>query len=199
MMTREPSARVARVGTLDDVNGELFARYVPGVARRPLPAPAVVRRAREDDLDACARLAAARNGGDTAAWTSRLHGQLADPHGALLVAEVDDVVGYARVTWFGAPQGAPANAAPAGYYLMGVLVDPGWRRRGLGERLTVARLAWVWERAAECWFFANARNRASLDLHARLGFQEVTRDFWFPDVSFAGGEGVLGCAERPEL
>jgi hypothetical protein len=41
-------------------------------------------------------------------------------------------------------------------------------------------MAWVFERAEEVWFFANARNRASLELHARLGFVEVTRDFAFP-------------------
>ncbi len=40
-------------------------------------------------------------------------------------------------------------------------------------------------------FFANTRNRASLALHARIGFREITRDFTIPTVSFAGGEGVL--------
>jgi GNAT superfamily N-acetyltransferase len=80
---------------------------------------------------------------------------------------------------------------------MGLLVDERWRRSGLGERLTAARLAWVWEHAQACWFFANARNRASLDLHAKLGFHEVTRAFTFPGVTFDGGEGFLGQAVRP--
>jgi hypothetical protein len=67
---------------------------------------------------------------------------------------------------------------------------------GLGERLTAARLGWVGQRATECWYFANARNWASRGLHAALGFQDVTRDFWFPGVTFDGGESVLSRAAR---
>jgi hypothetical protein len=57
-------------------------------------------------------------------------------------------------------------------------------------------MAWVFERAPDVWFFANARNRASLNLDAELGFVEVTRNFVFPGVSFDGGVGVLGRASR---
>ncbi len=39
--------------------------------------------------------------------------------------------------------------------------------------------------------FANARNRASIALHAAFGFEEVTRDFEVPGVTFEGGVGVL--------
>ena len=61
----------------------------------------------------------------------------------------DRVVGYARI----ARQGpfvseAPANAAPEGLYLIGIVVEPRWRRRGLGAALTIARLAWAWDRPA---------------------------------------------------
>jgi hypothetical protein len=59
-------------------------------------------------------------------------------------------------------------------------------------------MAWAFERAGEVWFFANACNRASLDLHARLGFVEVTRDFVFPGVCFDGGVGVLCRAARQQ-
>jgi hypothetical protein len=59
-------------------------------------------------------------------------------------------------------------------------------------------MAWAFQRAGEVWFFANARNRASVDLHARLGFVEVTRDFAFPGVSFDGGVGVLCRAARQQ-
>jgi len=40
----------------------------------------------------------------------------------------------------------------------------------------------------EIWYFTNA---ASLLLHYRLGFREVTRDFTYPGVTFTGGVGVL--------
>lgn len=36
-----------------------------------------------------------------------------------------------------------------------------------------------------------ARNVASLRLHAKLSFVEVTRDFSYPGVEFSGGVGVL--------
>ena len=57
--------------------------------------------------------------------------------------------------------------------------------------LTRQRLAWISERADEAYYFSNARNRVSVDLHRQLGFVEVTRDFAFPDASFEEGEGIL--------
>ena len=90
------------------------------------------------------------------------------------------MVGYGRASRFTAPHGAPRNVAPSGYYLTGVLVDAQWRRRGLAEQLTRTRLEWVWQRTPVCWYFANAGNRPSLDLHAKLGFQVVTSDFCSP-------------------
>jgi ribosomal protein S18 acetylase RimI-like enzyme len=61
---------------------------------------------------------------------------------------------------FDPPPDAPANIAPAGYYLTGLLVAPGYRRRGIAEQLTRARMAWTAARVTEIWFFANAANRA---------------------------------------
>jgi ribosomal protein S18 acetylase RimI-like enzyme len=105
----------------------------------------------------------------------------------LLVAEVDGTVaGYGRTLPFG-----PGRNAPAGLYLLGMAVDERRRRRGLGTALTRARMAWAIERAGSAWYFTNARNAASLAVHTRLGFREVTRDFDVPGVTFAGGVGVL--------
>jgi ribosomal protein S18 acetylase RimI-like enzyme len=62
------------------------------------------------------------------------------------------------------------------------------RRRGIADALTRARL----ERLARpVFYFANERNRASIDLHAPFGFDELTRDFWHPDATFTGGVGIL--------
>lgn len=63
--------------------------------------------------------------------------------------------------------------------------------RGIGLALTRYRLKWIAERADHAYYFANTRNHASIDLHTRLGFTELTRDFVFPGVSFTGGQGVL--------
>ena len=71
------------------------------------------------------------------------------------------------------------------------MVDVAARRRGVGHALTDARLRWIAERAEHAWTFVNARNHASIDLHAAFGFEEVTRDVAFPVVTFEGGEGIL--------
>ena len=107
-------------------------------------------------------------------------------------AEVEGAfAGAGRVAWL-EPEGD--RPPPPGYYLVGLIVDPAHRRAGVGEALTRARVAWTLERADAVWYFANAGNRASLDLHARLGFEEVTRDFEVAGVTFDGGEGVLARA-----
>jgi ribosomal protein S18 acetylase RimI-like enzyme len=101
------------------------------------------------------------------------------------------IVGYGRTAWFEAPADAPGTVAPPGYYLSGLLVDAAHRRRRLGHALTVARLQWIFEHAAEAYYFADLHNHASIALHAQLGFVEVTREFTFPGAGFDAGEGIL--------
>ena len=110
----------------------------------------------------------------------------------LLVANVgDELAGFARAARWQRPPRAADNAAPAGWYLLGVVVRDRWRRHGIALELTRQRLAWIAERADEAYYFTNARNRVSIDLHEQVGFIEVTRDFEFPDASFDEGEGIL--------
>jgi ribosomal protein S18 acetylase RimI-like enzyme len=107
----------------------------------------------------------------------------------LVVAEVDEMIlGYGRAGVFEPEPDAAADTAPRGYYLTGVFVSHDQRRGGIGAALTQARLDWIGERADEAWFFANARNVASIELHLRFGFEEVTRRFSFPGLTFDGGE-----------
>jgi ribosomal protein S18 acetylase RimI-like enzyme len=80
---------------------------------------------------------------------------------------------------------------PEGWYLGGVVVDPLQRRRGIGARLTRERLAWIAARAGQAYYFVNERNRASIDLHARLGFRELARDIRVTGLTFTGGVGLL--------
>jgi ribosomal protein S18 acetylase RimI-like enzyme len=152
----------------------------------------IVRPSTGADLPRVVRLAVAERGGEHAEWRARFAGNLADPDACLLLAEIGgQVMAYGRVRRFDPPPEGPADIAPAGYYLAGLLVASAYRRRGIGERLTRARMAWTATRATEIWFFANAANRASLLLHQGLGFREVTRDFTYPGVTFTGGVGVL--------
>lgn len=111
---------------------------------------------------------------------------------ALLVAELEQkVVGVARVAYFEPGEDAPRNAAPPGWYLLGVNVAPAFRRRGIGTALTLERLEIVLRYASVAWFFTDASNRASIALHEALGFQPQSRDFWFPTVSFSNDQGIL--------
>jgi ribosomal protein S18 acetylase RimI-like enzyme len=136
------------------------------------------------------------SGGEHSQWLTRLSEDLNRPGTCLLVAEDDgQIAGYGRVRRFDPDPQGPANLAPSGYYLLGIVVHPAHRGRGIGDQLTLARMTWTAALAPEIWYFTNAANQASLRLHQRLGFHEVTRDFTYPGVTFTGGTGVL-CRAR---
>ena len=82
-------------------------------------------------------------------------------------------------------------------YLGGVVVTPTHRRQGIAARLTRARLDWIAARAERAYYFTNERNRASVDLHARFGFQELVRGLQVPGLTFVGGVGLLFGVDLP--
>jgi ribosomal protein S18 acetylase RimI-like enzyme len=150
-----------------------------------------IRGAEPADLPGCAVLQASHSGGLVAGSEDRLRGELTRSDRWLLVAVADGTVtGYGRVSEHRPERPRPAEAPP-GFYLGGVVVDPRFRRRGIGLALTRARIELVFTMADEVWYFTNARNTPSIAMHAHLGFTEVTRDFWFPGVTFEGGQGIL--------
>ena len=156
-----------------------------------------IRDAVGDDIRACAELAwSARSKRGEVDWRGSLRDDLTSPERHLSVAAADGtIVGYGRAALFLPAADAPADTAPRGHYLMGMFVRPDHRRMGVGTALTKARLAWIRRHDDQAWYFANAANLASIELHRRLGFREVTRTFSFPGVSFDGGDGVLFRAE----
>ncbi|MCA9727026.1 MAG: GNAT family N-acetyltransferase [Candidatus Eisenbacteria bacterium] len=156
----------------------------------------VVRPAVLDDLADLVMIQAAREGGDVSDHAARLRDALdanrTTPHGTILVAEIEGkLAGLAKTTYFKPAADAPENVAPAGWYLSGVIVSPEHRRKGIGRSLTRARLDWIAKRDRWVYYFANARNQVSIDLHREFGFEEITRDFTFPGVTFDGGVGIL--------
>lgn len=91
-----------------------------------------------------------------------------------------------------------ATEPPIGYYLSGVVVDPGHRGHGIGGQLIRARMDFAWAAGAPAlYYFANSRNATSIALHAKFGFREIRRPFHFPGVAFEDGVGVLFELERP--
>jgi glyoxylase-like metal-dependent hydrolase (beta-lactamase superfamily II) len=180
---------VAHDGAVVEEPGR-FVSYEPSRsgARRT---DVVTRMAKASDIAACAELALERDGGDLAALRSRFERYLIADDRALFVAELEgEFAGYGRLERLVPESVGDAPAAPAGWYLVGVVVPARWRRRGVGTALTQARLAWAWGRTDEVWYFVNARNRASIDLHQEFGFVEVTRDFAVPGVRFEDGHGT---------
>jgi ribosomal protein S18 acetylase RimI-like enzyme len=154
----------------------------------------IVRAAVERDAETVGAIAAAREGGDAethAAAFLRLLDRGREGDAVFVAALAAEVVGFGKAHAFAPPAEAPPNAAPRGWYLAGVVVTPAHRRRGIGAALTAERLRWIAARAPVAFYFANARNAASIALHEPFGFVERTRDFWFPGATFQGGVGIL--------
>lgn len=178
-------------------SGSEFAEFVE--RRGDLePLPVVVRRVVPGDAEAVAEIHAARERLDPADVLPRVRSELleiAAGHAGRYasVAVLDGrVVAYGKLLWMDLAADPRARAAPTGWYLSGVVVSPPFRRRGVALRLTEDRLDFLArERAPSVWYFVNVLNRASIALHARLGFEEVTRDFAIPDITFRGGHGIL--------
>lgn len=115
-------------------------------------------------------------------WTARLGRDVADADKHPVVAVVGNlVVGYARTLPFHHDAASPPDAAPDGYYLLGLVVALAHRRRGVGRLLTKERLRWLVERGtASAYYYTGPDNVASRELHEQMGFRRLTRTFWFP-------------------
>jgi ribosomal protein S18 acetylase RimI-like enzyme len=152
-----------------------------------------IRDAEDADVEQCVSFALVAAPERTAIdWREALARDIEDAQYHLVFAESGGgIVGYGRARLFQPAPAAPPDTAPRGYYLTGVFVVPDQRRSGIGAALTQARIDWISRRATEAWFFANARNTASIELHRRLGFEEVSRRFSFPGLTFDHGEGIL--------
>jgi ribosomal protein S18 acetylase RimI-like enzyme len=84
-----------------------------------------------------------------------------------LVAEVEArIVGFGRARYVdGLVAVADTEPVPKGWYLLGVIVAPDFRRRGIASELTRFRVEWIGQRADEAFYFANSLNLPSIDLH----------------------------------
>ena len=174
-----------------------FAAYEPDPSERPGPVDAVLEQAGVEDIGRLAAVQAGVRGGPAEQWSGRIARALGGEHGehrVVVLARVGaEVAAYANAAYLA---GHPEDGAPGGYYLTGVTVAQRWRRRGLGGLLTRWRMDWVWEREQSVWCFVSSQNRASLDLHRRLGFEVVRSARSLQGVSFDSGEGILLNARR---
>jgi len=125
---------------------------------------------------AAAELAVTVARGGREEWQQRL---LRDVQGAdreLVVAHVAPdadsgrgrLVGYARL---GLIQPDASGSAPPGHYVLGLVVEQAWRRRGIAEALLQEVIAHAREHTHELWSFYDVLNTPSAALHRRLGFR----------------------------
>ncbi|MFT4542623.1 MAG: GNAT superfamily N-acetyltransferase [Planctomycetota bacterium] len=171
----------------------LFADYTPNGHGAPLP-DLDISRAETRDLEGIIQMTAQRQSVAPEEIAARLEREIAldDPKHLLLAARVPTAtIAFARINYAERPAECAPNHQPAGFYLGGVIVDENFRRRGVGKRLTEARLDWLMPRAREVFYIAGDNNHASIDMHAALGFEELTRDFFAPRVTFQSGGGIL--------
>lgn len=164
-----------------------FAAFAPDAHGAPDRA-AVVRQALAGDVVGIMGVAATR-GDLPPAYAERVARWVVDPRRLVLVAERrGEVAGWAQ---------AGEHTGPGRYYVTALTVAPTHQRCGLGDRLLATLVAWVWQRSDTLHSVVNARNEASVALHARHGFAEAARAPALAGVTFDGGEGVLLRARRP--
>lgn len=154
----------------------------------------IIRPAALYDLASLACLKHTRSGGDLESirddFAREISGTMSS--NLILVAETEGrVIGFGRARLFSLSENMPGKNVPEGWYLVGVIVSPQYRRRGVATELIRQRLLLISYMADEAYYFANALNLVTIELHERFGFKELTRDFVFPGVIFTGGEGIL--------
>ena len=176
----------------------LFADYQPrdsASVHLEIPKALIIREAEARDLTPLAIIAAEREGSTQTTQLKLFEKHLSNQETGqylILVAEVlGEVAVYGKCAYCKLPDSAPANRAPDGWYLTGVIVAPQFRRRRIGHQLTHERLQWLAQRTSKAYYFASVQNRVTIELHRHFGFVEVTQDFSFPNVIFTGGAGSL--------
>lgn len=167
-----------------------FAPFDPAAHGAPA-ADLRLRDATADDVDAIARIWHDRHGGDRRAAADGIARHLqavatGDAPDAVRVAVLEGaVVAYGRCGF----RDWQSDGAVDGWYLLGLVVDPAARRRGVGAALTRARMAWMRDQGADrAWYFVSDQNPASIAMHAAFGFRVVARTpaFSIPGVPFTG-------------
>ena len=91
----------------------------------------------------------------------------------LAVTEKKDIVGWALSLLITSPSRKAEDRVDDGWYLMGVMVHPKYRRQGIAEQLTKRRIKWLESRTRRVRYFTQIDNKISRDLHDKFGFKPV--------------------------
>ena len=186
----------------------MFEPFEPDPTVRPKPFDGVIRRAHSGDVEGAAQLALldagamaglqhARDGIPLTIALEQRTKELTEPgfgeDRMLFVAEeAGQIVGYGRVRHVPPLEEVdPPLRPPTGWYLIGMIVDPQHRRRGIGRLLTQARLDWLQGRAPEVFYFTRSTNEVSIALHEAWNFQVHSTHFFFPRTGLQAGDGTM--------
>lgn len=112
----------------------------------------------------------------------------------LYVAELNgEVVGLCRFYHSeGLPPSKKIYPSPEGWYGMGILVSPKFRRQNIANFLSSKRVEVLKSLGVkEFYSIVDASNLTSMKMHKEFGYVEVERAPGFMQVSFNGGIGCL--------
>jgi ribosomal protein S18 acetylase RimI-like enzyme len=169
-----------------------YAPFDPAPVKRAAPLDVAVRDACDADVPAIAGLLRQRHSGEISAHAARIERVMRSGLELFCVAEhCDQVVAFGQSGRIEPPPDAPPNCVPAGFYLLGIIVNEPHRRRGVGAAVTRHRLSKLFALSDTVYYFTNENNLASIVFHRPFGFRELARNIWAPGVMFTGGAGVL--------
>ena len=82
--------------------------------------------------------------------------------------------------------------SPAGFFCMGTIVSPKFRRRGVANLLFQSRFDWLKSiGATEVYSAVSSDNPSSLKMHEKLGFNFIDKVPGVHIIKFDNGEGFL--------
>ena len=148
----------------------MFARYQSGTKRKSLDG-VIYRLASEKDADAIAKITFDREGGSRNKsfeyYLERTKNELKGIELAtdfnLIVAEYEgDIIGFGRSIYYDLEKIQVPYSAPSGWYLMGVVVRPEFRRYGIGHRIVKERVIHISENFNEIYFIVDVQNKVSI-------------------------------------
>lgn len=95
-----------------------------------------------------------------------------------------NLIGFGKINYFDPSDYSEKYLAPKGHYLSGIIIEKSMRRKGVGTLLTKARIEKINKIEREIFYFADSKNKASIEFHNKLGFEFITNNFSYPKTNF---------------
>jgi L-amino acid N-acyltransferase YncA len=173
--------------------------FNPHYKSSEIPNGLIFRSAERKDLSAVCNLMAERNPtlefSQVYATTNREFERLeTDPSYKIYVADLtNEVVGFCRFFHTaGMPENKKIYPSPEGWYGMGIIVAPLFRRKNIARFIASGRVEVLKKLGVqEFYSIVDRANLTSMKMHQELGFVEVSRETGFLNLKFHEGMGCL--------